>query len=625
MPRDLETICLKCLQKDPAKRYSSAETLADDLQRFVDREPILARPIGSAERAWRWCRRNPRIAGLAGAVAGLLLAIAGGSTVAAVAFREKELVTAKQRDTIADQERTVSQQRDEFKDLYETYRGAVDVFVNEAPNVLEGNPLTAGPNAELLALTATLLEDSQGKTGDTTLTDRGRLAIQSRRADAAMAKARSNPDGSIDPKALDEAERLYDEALKLAESLDRPGSPERDKAAGNRAGMLRARANLQQVRAFSSSDPNAIRRHYEEAVRLNKDALRVLQRVLDAPESGESKPAEVRTWLGTTNVALAQTHHFLARNIANPDEARSVLLAGRDHARKAEEFISTAIESGELAPRVKSRSLYQHAWAAIEVGRVGDRLDELDVANDGYKRAVDRMGRLVADFPSNLMYRRELSTMAAEYGDFLLMRRKDAVEAKKLYTLSVVHLRPVAQPPELTRPINNLAQNYYRIATATLKTGDLPNALRLYGLCLEIREAQLRDAERLATSRKLKDPGFLITAKINVMLAQARAGKHKDASAFAQELVEKFPANPRWQVQAACGFALSGAALPDAEKALKEQYSKRSLECLDRAIAKGYGDLETLERDPDLDAVRGDAGFATALNRVKDATKKKSQ
>ncbi len=78
VPRDLETVCLKCLEKEPAQRYATADELADDLARHLRGEPVRARPLGRVGRAWRWCRRKPALALL---VTALVVALVGGTVV----------------------------------------------------------------------------------------------------------------------------------------------------------------------------------------------------------------------------------------------------------------------------------------------------------------------------------------------------------------------------------------------------------------------------------------------------------------------------------------------------------------------------------------------------------------
>ncbi|MCI0744869.1 MAG: protein kinase [Verrucomicrobia subdivision 3 bacterium] len=99
VPADIATICLKCLEKDPAKRYQTAQQLVDELTRFLNGEPIQARPVGRAEKTWRWCRRHPAVSI---AIACAILAAVIASLFGAQARRVQNQLACEQKQNALD-------------------------------------------------------------------------------------------------------------------------------------------------------------------------------------------------------------------------------------------------------------------------------------------------------------------------------------------------------------------------------------------------------------------------------------------------------------------------------------------------------------------------------------------
>jgi len=422
--RDLETICLRCLCKDPDRRYRSAADVAADLRRWLAHEPIHARPIGRIERSVLWCRRRPAVAALVAlAVVSTLGLLFGGLWYNA--RLHAALKRARQSEELARRE------RDRAEASFRQARDAVrDLFTTMATGELVDRPGTQPLQRKLLGLAREYYEGFlRQRPDDPTLA-----------AEAAATYFRlGNITTAIASKT--EAARLFGRALDLLEGLARD-HPENLDHAYNIARTYLMIADHE----WSVGHRDEALRRYEQALTISKE---IVSKRPDAPAYLE---------------CLASSYDFLGLRRRQDGDPRAAL----DYHREAQ-----AVAAG-LVDRHPDNAAYANALASTSynLAQAERALGLLDDALRDFERAGQIRERLVRENPQSAEYRLVLAVTHGSIGTTQLEIGRDRAAALLAFESARDGLeKVVAENPDVSNYADSLADVYFDISRVEREQG----------------------------------------------------------------------------------------------------------------------------------------------------------
>jgi serine/threonine-protein kinase len=461
VPRDLETICLKCLRKEPGRRYASALALADDLRRFGAGEPVRARPVGTGERVVVWCRRNPGAAGLLAAL--VLVFLAGGAGVLWQWHRASSNAAAFRRERDA-----ARQEKERAERHLRMVHNGVDRLTRLGRDLLQ--------------------RPRQYRTGQAVL-------------EQALALYREMlPEAGNDPAVRREAAGLFGQVASIHHTLGHPGKAAEayDRQARLLDGLLMEKPGSKglrmQLAASHRYRGNALRdlgkagearRAYDRAAELHEGLLG------EAPDDAGYQMALANTLLNTATLLSrrdqAEELERLYRRVVKlnraavratrgdpryraelalglEDQGLFFLDTGRGPRAEAAVREALTIRQGVRAGgHLKGYIEDYVARSFVNLGRVLAAAGRAREAEQSYRKAVDLLDGIVKEFPKSALRRAALARALAVRADFLgdLGRRR---EAEAVCRRAICHYESLkADFPEDPRHRRSLLGSYLKL------------------------------------------------------------------------------------------------------------------------------------------------------------------
>ncbi len=591
VPRDLEVICLKCLQLEPNRRYQSAATLAEDLENYLANRPLVAKPTGPTERAWLWARRNPLVALLSTAAIGLLLVVAGVSTWSAVmlakqnkaiSLKNEALFSANQQiqsknieillankeliqqREIADQNRQLADER------AQTALKSYQVLISEAEQRLASIPEAKDVRRDILMLASTGLKDLAKEMQRSTKAE-PTLAVALQKLADTLAK-------EGDPG---EALAIYQQAYELIR--DRPIlMKQSDESRYNVARLLIGLSDLVEK----------VHRDFGQSSQFLNEAVAYLSDILERPSQESSVgPLQVINTLVSTRVLLAK--HAL--QIGKPEESLRHSRAAISACEQAIQMVQSDANgpnSQKIYENFESRRLLQLSALATSLVR----LDRGTEAQTVFVEAMDRANQqatLTSSQPTSLAlnYR---AKVALDYGWYLLTRGNSPRDAENPLRQSLAIYQQLKNPVAISLC-------HYRLA---ILAEVFKNA--------EEAEKNLVECIRLRRELVMKEPANT-TYRKSLAIALARHGDIQESQSLADTFEEANSIDSELRIDLARILVLNSVAVAEEER---QPLLVRALEHIRLAIEQGYSDGVALRDEPDLMALHSDPQFHDLVKMI---------